>query len=58
MKNTLLQYKHSGTFANRKYEERVGLTSQNQKMRDPILVTHEKEADHCDTTIFSPTTAI
>ena len=29
-----------------------------KKMRDPNLVTHEKEADHRDTTIFSPTTAI
>ena len=34
-----LRYKHSGTFANRKYEERVGLTPKYQKMRDPILVT-------------------
>ena len=41
MKNTLLafhiQYKHSGTFANRKYEE-LSYTK-NQKMCDPILVT-------------------
>ena len=33
-----LQYKHSGTFANRKYEE--------QKMRDPILVTLLKMRPH------------
>ena len=41
MKNTLLafhiQYKHSGTFAHRKYEE-LSYTK-NQKMCDPILVT-------------------
>ena len=36
-----LQYKHSGTFVNRKYEE---LSSQpkNPKMCDPILVTLSK----------------
>ena len=34
-----LQYKHSGTFANRKYEELS--YPQNQKMCDPILVTTE-----------------
>ena len=33
-----LQYKHSGTFANRKYEE--------QKMREPILVTLLKIRPH------------
>ena len=32
-----LQYKHSGTFANRKYEELS--YPKNQKMCDPILVT-------------------
>ena len=34
-----LQYKHSGTFANRKYEELS--YPKNQKMCDPILVTTE-----------------
>ena len=40
MKNAfifLLQYKHSGTFANRKYEELS--YPKDQKMCDPILVT-------------------
>ena len=47
MKNTLLftystnifTYKHSGTFANRKYGELS--YPQNKKMCDPILVTIE-----------------
>ena len=34
-----LQYKHSGTFANRKYEELS--YPKNKKMCDPILVTTE-----------------
>ena len=34
--NFHLQYKHSGTFANRKFEELSCL--KNQKMCDPILV--------------------
>ena len=46
MKNTLLhrQYKHSGTFANRKYEELS--YPKNQKMCDPILVTLLKMRPH------------
>ena len=43
MENTLLftqvQYKHSGTFANRKYEEMS--YSKTQIMCDPILITIE-----------------
>ena len=35
-----LQYKHSGTFANRKYEKLA--YPKNQKMCDPILVTPSK----------------
>ena len=38
-----LQYKHSGTFANCKYEE---LSEKNQKMCDPILVTLLKMPPH------------
>ena len=34
-----LPYKHSGTFANHKYEERVSLTPKNQKICNPVLVT-------------------
>ena len=41
VKNTFitfhLKYKHSGTFANRKYEELS--YAKNQKMCDPILMT-------------------
>ena len=48
MKNTLhtfhLHYKHSGTFANRKYEG--CLTPKNPKMCDPILVTLLKIRPH------------
>ena len=39
-----LQYKHSGTFANRKYEELSH--SKNQKMCDPILETILKIQPH------------
>ena len=39
-----LQYKHSGTFANRKYEEQS--YPKNQKMCDPILVTLLKMPPH------------
>ena len=39
-----LQYKHSGTFVNRKYEE-LSYTK-NQKMCDPILVTLLKMRPH------------
>ena len=39
-----LQYKHSGTFANRKYEELS--YPKNQKMCDPILVTLLKMRPH------------
>ena len=39
-----LQYKHSGTFANRKYEE-LSYTK-NQKVCDPILVTLLKMPPH------------
>ena len=39
-----LQYKHSGTFANRKYEELS--YPKNQKMCDPILVTLLKMPPH------------
>ena len=42
--NFHLQYKHSGTFANRKYEELS--YSKNQKMCDPILVTLLKMRPH------------
>ena len=38
------QYKHSGTFANRKYEEFS--YPKNQKMCDPILVTQLKMRSH------------
>ena len=47
MKNTLLftrQYKHSGTFANRKCEELPH--PKNPKMCDPILVTLLKMPPH------------
>ena len=39
-----LQYKHCGTFANRKYEELS--YPKNQKMCDPILVTLLKMRPH------------
>ena len=39
-----LQYKHSGTFANRKYEELS--YPKNPKMCDPILVTLLKMQPH------------
>ena len=39
-----LQYKHSGTFANRKYEELS--YPKNQKMCDPIVVTLLKMRPH------------
>ena len=39
-----LQYKHCGTFANRKYEELSYL--KNQKMCDPIVVTLLKMRPH------------
>ena len=39
-----LQYKHSGTFANRKYEELF--YTKNPKMCDPILVTLLKMQPH------------
>ena len=39
-----LQYKHSGTFANRKYEELSN--PKNPKMCDPILVTLLKMRPH------------
>ena len=39
-----LQYKHSGTFANRKYEELSYL--KNQKMWDPLVVTLLKMRPH------------
>ena len=39
-----LQYKHSGTFANRKYEELC--YPKNKKMCDPILVTQFKMRPH------------
>ena len=39
-----LQHKHSGTFANRNYEELS--YPKNQKMRDPILVTLLKKRPH------------
>ena len=38
------QYKHSGTFTNRKYEELS--YPKNQKMCDPILVTLLKMRSH------------
>ena len=38
------EYKHSGTFANRKYEELS--YPKNQKMCDPILVTLLKMRPH------------
>ena len=38
------QYKHSGTFVNRKYEELS--YPKNQKMCDPILVTLLKMRPH------------
>ena len=38
-----LQYKHSHTFANRKYEE---LSYKNQKMCDPIQITRLKMRPH------------
>ena len=48
MKNSLLftglQYKHSGTFANRKYEELS--YPQNPQMCNPILVTLLKMRPH------------
>ena len=48
MENTLLftqvQYKHSGTFANRKYEEMS--YSKTQIMCDPILITLLKMWPH------------
>ena len=44
-----MQYKHSGTFANRRYEE-LSYPPKNQKMCDPILVTLWK----CDPTIVNP----
>ena len=62
MKNTLLchlQYKHSGTFANRKYEELS--YPKNQKMCDPILVTllkmplHESQSSRENATPSSGT---
>ena len=58
-----LQYKHSGTFANRKYEELS--YPKNQKMCDPILVTllkmrphysqssHEKGTPSSDTSLLA-----
>ena len=42
--NFHLQYKNSGTFANRQYEELS--YPQNQKMCDPILVTLLKMRPH------------
>ena len=42
--NSHLQYKHPGTFANRKYEELS--YPKNQKMCDPILVTLLKMRPH------------
>ena len=40
-----LQYKHPGTFANRKYEELS--YPKKPKMYDPILVTLLKMRPHC-----------
>ena len=40
-----LQYKHSGTFANRKYKELSD--PKNPKLCDPILVTLLKMQPHC-----------
>ena len=40
----LLRYKHSGTFANRKYEDLS--YPKTQKMYDPILVTLLKMRPH------------
>ena len=41
-----LPYKHSGTFANHKYEERVSLTPKNKKICNPVLVTLLKMRPH------------
>ena len=43
--NSHLQYKHPGTFANRKYEELS--YPKNQKICDPILVFLLKMRPHC-----------
>ena len=54
-----LQYKHSDTFANCKYEELS--YSKNQKMYNPILVTilkmqpHNGQSSHENVTPFSGT---
>ena len=52
-----LQYKHSGTFAKRKYEELS--YPKNQKMCDPILVTLLKmppHYSHCSSENATPST--
>ena len=57
-----LQYKHSGTFANRKYEELS--YPQNQKMYDPIPVTlfkmrtHYSQSSHKNATPSSGTSPL